>query len=58
MNKFAIVADSSCDINSELKQKYDLEYTACLNSEPMFEKYPGDAQAEREFHFLESRVLN
>lgn len=27
----------------ELKQKYDLEYTACLNSEPMFEKYPGDA---------------
>ena len=25
----------------ELKQKYDLDYTACLNSEPMFEKYPG-----------------
>ena len=24
MNKFAIVADSSCDINSELKQKYDI----------------------------------
>ncbi|AMM89491.1 hypothetical protein UP15_11050 [Bacillus pumilus] len=27
----------------EIKEMYDLEYTACLNSEPMFEKYPGDA---------------
>ena len=26
----------------ELKEEYDLDYTACLNSEPMFEKYPGD----------------
>ncbi|MFS2245894.1 M20/M25/M40 family metallo-hydrolase [Bacillus sp. A31] len=26
----------------ELKEKHDLDYTACLNSEPMFEKYPGD----------------
>ncbi|MFZ3588491.1 M20/M25/M40 family metallo-hydrolase [Bacillus sp. DJP31] len=26
----------------ELAKTYDLEYTACLNSEPMFSKYPGD----------------
>jgi arginine utilization protein RocB len=26
----------------ELADTYDLEYTACLNSEPMFSKYPGD----------------
>lgn len=26
----------------EIKHKYHLTYTACLNSEPMFEKFPGD----------------
>jgi arginine utilization protein RocB len=26
----------------ELAQTYNLDYTACLNSEPMFSKYPGD----------------
>ncbi|WP_377888617.1 M20/M25/M40 family metallo-hydrolase [Alkalihalobacillus sp. R86527] len=26
----------------ELAKQYDLEYTACLNSEPVFTKYPGD----------------
>jgi arginine utilization protein RocB len=26
----------------ELAHTYDLDYTACLNSEPMFSKYPGD----------------
>ncbi|MGE6629418.1 M20/M25/M40 family metallo-hydrolase [Bacillus sp. NPDC077027] len=26
----------------ELKEQYGLEYTSCLNSEPMFEKHPGD----------------
>ncbi|AWI37261.1 M20A subfamily peptidase [Bacillus safensis FO-36b] len=31
----------------ELKEKHDLDYTACLNSEPMFEKYPGD-----EHHYM------
>lgn len=31
----------------ELKEKHDLDYSACLNSEPMFEKYPGD-----EHHYI------
>jgi arginine utilization protein RocB len=26
----------------KIKESEDLEFTACLNSEPMFEKYPGD----------------
>ncbi|MDM5298638.1 M20/M25/M40 family metallo-hydrolase [Bacillus pumilus] len=26
----------------ELREQHGLDYTACLNSEPMFEKYPGD----------------
>ncbi|MCA1030636.1 M20/M25/M40 family metallo-hydrolase [Bacillus timonensis] len=33
---------SAVPVLTELAQKYDLTYTACLNAEPMFSKYPGD----------------
>lgn len=33
---------SAVSVLLELEQKHDLEYKTCLNSEPVFSKYPGD----------------
>lgn len=53
--------DTDKSLRSNLTAAY--EYmgdweSAYAAAKDLYEKYPGDAQAEREFHFLESRILN
>lgn len=41
VNSFGMLA--ALPVLNELKEKYQLNYIACLNGEPMFSQYPGDS---------------
>ena len=52
-------ADKSLRSNLTAAYEYMGDWdSAYAAAKDLYEKYPGDAQAEKEFHFLESRVLN